>query len=466
MTSSIPTGENLFKLLIVDDEESVRDSLELLLEESYRMYKAADGKEALERIEDLGVDLVILDVTMPGIDGMETLSRIMKLPAPPEVVMLSATDSARLGIQAVKEGAYDYLAKPFDNEELKEVIKRALQRRSLEREVSFLRAEVEKLGGFGDMVGRSPKMLELFMIVEKVAQTDTSVLISGESGTGKELVARAIHSRGERKKGPFVPINCAAIPRELLESEFFGHEKGAFTGAYARKIGKFELANGGILFLDEISTLQHELQAKLLRVLQDREFVRVGGTQSVRSDVQVIAASNLDLGEMAAEGKFREDLFYRLNVIPINLPPLRDRRKDIPLLVKHILARLCERLNKTVPKVSREAMKVLKSCQWPGNVRELENLLERIVVLSPKGSEIDVQDLPMEITVARGDPEASSGSVSDGLISARDRFERMYIISALRKTDWNQSEAARLLKVHRNTLYKKMTALGISLPED
>jgi len=466
MTSSIPAGENLFKLLIVDDEESVRDSLELLLEESYRMYKAADGKEALDRIEDLGVDLVILDVTMPGIDGMETLSRIMKLPAPPEVVMLSATDSARLGIQAVKEGAYDYLAKPFDKEELKEVIKRALQRRSLEREVSFLRAEVEKLGGFGDMVGRSPMMLELFMIVEKVAQTDTSVLISGESGTGKELVARAIHSRGERKKGPFVPVNCAAIPRELLESEFFGHEKGAFTGAHARKIGKFELANGGILFLDEISTLQQELQAKLLRVLQDREFVRVGGTQSVRSDVQIIAASNQDLGEMVADGKFREDLFYRLNVIPINIPPLRDRRKDIPLLVKHILARLCERLNKTVPKVSREAMKVLKSCQWPGNVRELENLLERIVVLSPKGSEIDVQDLPMEITVARGDPEASSGLVSDGLISARDRFERMYILSALRKADWNQSEAARLLKVHRNTLYKKMTALGIALPED
>ncbi len=466
MTSPIPTGENLFKLLIVDDEESVRDSLELLLEESYRMYKAADGKEALDRIEDLGVDLVILDVTMPGIDGMETLSRIMKLPAPPEVVMLSATDSARLGIQAVKEGAYDYLAKPFDNEELKEVIKRALQRRSLEREVSFLRAEVEKLGGFGDMVGRSPMMLELFMVVEKVAQTNTSVLISGESGTGKELVARAIHSRGERKKGPFVPVNCAAIPRELLESEFFGHEKGAFTGAHARKIGKFELANGGILFLDEISTLQQELQAKLLRVLQDREFVRVGGTQSVRSDVQIIAASNQDLGEMVADGKFREDLFYRLNVIPINIPPLRDRRKDIPLLVKHILARLCERLNKTVPKVSREAMKVLKSCQWPGNVRELENLLERIVVLSPKGYEIDVQDLPMEITVARGDPEASSGLVSDGLISARDRFERMYILSALRKTDWNQSEAARLLKVHRNTLYKKMTALGIALPED
>jgi len=464
MTSSIPAGENLFKLLIVDDEESVRDSLELLLEESYRMYKAADGKEALDRIEDLGVDLVILDVTMPGIDGMETLSRIMKLPAPPEVVMLSATDSARLGIQAVKEGAYDYLAKPFDKEELKEVIKRALQRRSLEREVSFLRAEVEKLGGFGDMVGRSPMMLELFMIVEKVAQTDTSVLISGESGTGKELVARAIHSRGERKKGPFVPVNCAAIPRELLESEFFGHEKGAFTGAHARKIGKFELANGGILFLDEISTLQQELQAKLLRVLQDREFVRVGGTQSVRSDVQIIAASNQDLGEMVADGKFREDLFYRLNVIPINIPPLRDRRKDIPLLVKHILARLCERLNKTVPKVSREAMKVLKSCQWPGNVRELENLLERIVVLSPKGSEIDVQDLPMEITVARGDPEAFSES--DGLISARDRFERVYILSALRKTNWNQSEAARLLKVHRNTLYKKMTALGIALPED
>ncbi|MFV1956733.1 MAG: sigma-54-dependent transcriptional regulator [bacterium] len=465
MISSEPIGENLFNLLIVDDEESVRDSLELLLEESYRMYKAADGKQALARIEDLGVDLVILDVTMPGMDGMETLSRIMELPAPPEVIMLSATDSARLGIQAVKEGAYDYLAKPFDKEELKEVIKRALERRSLEREVSFLRTEVEKLGGFGDIVGRSPMMLELFMIVEKVAQTDTSVLLSGESGTGKELVARAIHSRGKRKKGPFIPINCAAIPRELMESEFFGHEKGAFTGAHARKIGKFELANGGIFFLDEISTLQQELQAKLLRVLQDREFVRVGGTQPIRGDVQIIAASNRDLGGMVAEGQFREDLFYRLNVIPINLPPLRDRRQDIPLLVKHFLTGLCERLNKTVPKVSREAIKVLKSYRWPGNARELENLLERIVVLSPKGADIDVQDLPMEITVARKDPEVFSGSAADGLMSARDRFEKMYILSALRKTDWNQSEAAKLLKVHRNTLHKKMTALGIVLPE-
>ncbi len=465
MISTEPTAENLFSLLVVDDEASVRESLELLLEESYRVFKAADALEALSRIEDDEVDLVILDVTMPGMDGMETLSRIMEQPFPPEVVMLSATDSARLGIQAVKEGAYDYIAKPFDKEELQEVIRKALRRRSLEREVTFLRTEVDKLGGFGDIVGMSPVMIELFRIIDKVAQTDTSVLITGESGTGKELVARAIYSRSQRKKGPFIPINCAAIPRELLESEFFGHEKGAFTSAHSRKTGKLELANGGIFFLDEISTLQLELQAKLLRVLQEREFMRVGGEQQIRVDVQVIAATNQDLSAMVKAGKFREDLFYRLNVIPIILPPLRDRKQDVPLLVRHFLDLLCARLSKKTPKVSPEAMKVLKSYHWPGNARELENLLERLVVLLPEGSVIQVQDLPMEITVAGKISEAGSGPVSDGLLSARDRFEKMYILSALRRAGWNQSEAAKLLKVHRNTLTKKISALGIIIPE-
>jgi DNA-binding NtrC family response regulator len=455
------SGEIYGTVLVVDDEESVRESLTVLLEERYTVYTAKNGRDALARIGDGDVDAMILDITMPGMDGMEVLGRVRENSYGPEVVMLSASDSARLGIDAIRKGAFDYITKPFDAEDLLETVRRVMEKRSLEREVNYLRSEVEKLGGFGDIVGQSAAMQEVFRTLQKVSQTDSNVLITGESGTGKELIARAIHSRGNRSSGPFIPVNCAAIPQELLESEFFGHEKGSFTGAHERKVGKFELANKGILFLDEISTLKMALQAKLLRVLQEREFMRVGGSHTITVNVQVIAATNQDLRELAASGEFREDLYYRLNVLPIDIPPLRDRKNDIPLLVNHFLDEISYRLNRKVAGVTSEAMNALKAYPWPGNARELENLLERMVAFSSGDQPIGIEDLPVDISAQAGD--LSGTSRPEGLIEARSRFERMYILSALKKSGGNQSEAARILDIHRNTLLKKLSSLKITL---
>ncbi len=458
-------GENLHTILLVDDEEPVRASLELLLEDRYHILQAHTGEKALKIIRKNPIDLVILDVTMPGMGGITTLEKIAKLTNAPEVVMLSASDTARLGAQSVKMGAFDYIAKPFDSDDLLEVIRRALEKKRLERELHYLRSEVEKLGGFGNIVGKSPLMKQVFRIVQKISRTGSNVLIAGESGTGKELIARAIHSRGVRCDGPFIPVNCAAIPQELLESEFFGHEKGSFTGAYERKIGKFELAHRGILFLDEISTLRLELQAKLLRVLQEGEFMRVGGSHSIHVDVQIIAATNQNLKQMVTENTFREDLFYRLNVLPVTLPPLRERTSDIPMLVEHFLKDIGYRLNRKTAGVTPEVMKLLESYHWPGNIRELENLLERMVAFSSDGFSIGIENLPVEVIMPK-DSTSQSRLPMDSLPEARERFEKIYIISALRKTGWNQSETARILGVHRNTLLKKIATYGIPPEEE
>ncbi len=458
-------GENLHTILLVDDEEPVRASLELLLEDRYHILQAHTGEKALKIIRKNPIDLVILDVTMPGMGGITTLEKIAKLTNAPEVVMLSASDTARLGAQSVKMGAFDYIAKPFDSDDLLEVIRRALEKKRLERELHYLRSEVEKLGGFGNIVGKSPLMKQVFRIVQKISRTDSNVLIAGESGTGKELIARAIHSRGVRCDGPFIPVNCAAIPQELLESEFFGHEKGSFTGAYERKIGKFELAHRGIMFLDEISTLRLELQAKLLRVLQEGEFMRVGGSHSIHVDVQIIAATNQNLKQMVTENTFREDLFYRLNVLPVTLPPLRERTSDIPMLVEHFLKDIGYRLNRKTAGVTPEVMKLLESYHWPGNIRELENLLERMVAFSSDGFSIGIENLPVEVIMPK-DSTSQSRLPMDSLPEARERFEKIYIISALRKTGWNQSETARILGVHRNTLLKKIATYGIPPEEE
>jgi len=457
--------ESLHTVLLVDDEEPVRESLELLLEERYHILQAQSGEQALRLLKKRQIDLVILDVTMPGMGGIATLEKITQMPNAPEVVMLSATDSARLGAQSVKTGAFDYIAKPFNSDELLEVIRRALEKKRLKQEVHYLRSEVEKLGGFKDIIGKSPPMKQVFRIVQKISQTDSNVLITGESGTGKELIARAIHSRGHRLEGPFIPVNCAAIPHELLESEFFGHEKGSFTGAHERKIGKFELAHQGILFLDEISTLRQDLQAKLLRVLQEGEFMRVGGSHSIHVDVQIIAATNQNLKQMVSEDSFREDLYYRLNVLPITLPPLRDRRSDIPMLVDHFLKDIGYRLNRNTAGVTPEVMKLLEVYHWPGNIRELENLLERMVAFSSDSVSIGIENLPMEIVMPK-DNTSQSQHPTEGLLEARERFEKMYLISALRKTGWNQSEAARILGIHRNTLLKKMASYSITPAEE
>ena len=448
-------------VLVVDDEAPVRESLETLLEDYFVVHKAEDGEMAMKSLRDREVDLVILDVMMPGKGGMATLDSIMKLSDPPEVIMLSATDSARLGVQAVKNGAFDYMAKPFDSTEMLKVVDKALEKRRLQKEVNYLRSEVVKLSGFSNIIGNSRGMQEVFRIVQQICNTESNVLITGESGTGKELIARTIHSKGQRNSGPFVPVNCAAIPQELLESEFFGHERGSFTGAHEKRVGKFELAKDGIMFLDEISTLRQDLQAKLLRVLQEREFTRVGGSQTIRVNAQIISATNQDLRELVSERKFREDLYYRLNVLPIHLPPLRERKSDIPLLVRHFLEKIGYRLNRKVSDVTPEAMEVFKTYHWPGNIREMENLLERIIAFSSNDKPIDVQDLPNELIFP--EPDGAGGMVisSKGLLEARDRFEKMYILSALRKSGWNQSEAARVLGIHRNTLIKKMASHGL-----
>jgi len=443
-------------VLLVDDEAPVRESLETLLEDNYMVLQADSGEEALKVLRQRDVDLVILDVMMPGLSGMDTLDSIMNLSDSPEVVMLSAADSARLGVKAVKDGAFDYIAKPFDSEEILSVAEKALEKRQLQQEVKYLRSEIVKLSGFSNIIGRSSEMREVFRVVQQICTTDSSVLITGESGTGKELIARTIHSKGQRKNGSFVPVNCAAIPQELLESEFFGHEKGSFTGAHERRIGKFELATNGIMFLDEISTLRPDLQAKLLRVLQERELTRVGGSQNIKVNAQVISATNQDLKELIDDGKFREDLYYRLNVLPVHLPPLRARRADIPLLVNHFLDKTAYRLNRKVLKVTPEAMKILKDYYWPGNIREMENLLERLVAFSVNEGSIDVEDLPHEIVFSESGKGVRASEGSKDLIEARNRFEKMYILSALRKSRWNQSAAAKMLGIHRNTLIKKM----------
>jgi len=449
-------------VLVVDDEAPVRESLETLLEDLLVVLKAEDGEGAMKSIRESDVDLVILDVMMPGMGGMATLDAIMQLTDPPEVIMLSATDSARLGVQAIKNGAFDYIAKPFDSREMLKVVEKSLEKRRLQREVNYLRSEVVKLSGFSNIIGKSRGMQEVFRIVQQICHTDSNVLITGESGTGKELIARTIHSKGQRSTGSFVPVNCAAIPQELLESEFFGHERGSFTGAHERRIGKFELAKDGIMFLDEISTLRQDLQAKLLRVLQEREFTRVGGSHCIRVNAQIISATNQDLRELVGERKFREDLYYRLNVLPIHLPPLRERKGDIPLLVGHFLEKIAYRLNRKVSDVTHEAMEVFKAYHWPGNIREMENLLERLVAFSSDDNPIDVQDLPNELVFPEPDGDGRIVLGSKGLLEARERFEKMYILSALRKSGWNQSEAARVLGIHRNTLIKKMASLGLA----
>jgi DNA-binding NtrC family response regulator len=448
-------------VLVVDDEASVRTSLETLMEEHFIVLTAETGEKALRRLREKNVDLIILDVNMPGITGMATLDRVMDLDDPPEVIMLSASDSARLGVQAVRNGAFDYIPKPFDSDEIMEVIRKALEKKRLRREIKYLRSEVVKLGGFSNIVGRSRAMKEVLRIVERVCHTDSNVLITGESGTGKEVIARAIHTKGHKRDGPFIPVNCAAIPQELLESEFFGHEKGSFTGAHERRMGKFEVAHKGIMFLDEISTLKPDLQAKLLRVLQEGEFSRVGSTQTIRANVQVISASNQDLRELIKAGSFREDLYYRLNVLPVHLPPLRDRKGDIPLLVNYFLERIAYRLNRNIADITPEAMELFEGYPWPGNIRELENLLERLIAFSSNHRPIGIQDLPNEIVFPEIDNNDAIKAGSKGLIEARDRFEKMYILSTLRRAGWNQSEAARVLGIHRNTLIKKMAILGL-----
>ncbi len=450
-------------VLVVDDEPGARQSLEVILEDDYQVVSVGSGQEALQTLQKLPVDLILLDVNMPDMDGLEVLRKIKEQDEEVDVIMVSALNLARKAVDAIKLGAYDYITKPYEPEDILSTVARVISKRNLHKELDFLRKEVEVSRGFDEIISQNKRMLEIFQLVQKVAYTSTNILITGESGTGKELIARSIHRQGNRKSGPFVAINCAAIPSELMESEMFGHEKGAFTGAHTRTIGKFEYANGGTLFLDEISALRSDLQAKLLRVLQEREIERIGSNRPIRVDIRVISATNTNLEDAVAQGKFRQDLYFRLNVVPLPIPPLRERKEDIPLLANHFLNKFNIAFNKKVQGFSEKALDVLLRYHWPGNIRELENLTERIVVLSPNDEPIDLKAIPLEILMDSGQDIEDLESKKGGLIKIREAFERRVILNVLEATKWNQTEAAKILKVNRNTLLQKAKQLGVHL---
>lgn len=445
------------RVLIVDDEKNMRWVLgEALRAEGYEIVEASDGKEALEKVSESAPDLMVLDHKMPAPDGMEVLRRIRAKGMSFPIIMLTAHGNVQTAVEAMKAGATEYLTKPFDLEELKLVIEKALRTSELAAEVERLRAEVGKQYDIEGIVAGSPSMLSVLETVKKVAPTNATVMIYGESGTGKELIARAIHQLSDRAQRPFVSVSAGALPETLLESELFGYEKGAFTGAMQAKPGRFELANGGTIFLDEIGDISPAVQVKLLRVLQERVFERLGGTRSIEVDVRVVAATNRDLQELIAAGTFREDLYYRLNVVPITLPPLRERPEDIPRLIAHFL----EKIGAGNKRIAPEAMRALVDYKWPGNVRELENTVERIVFLS-HGDEIGLEDLPAEI---RSGVVLQGGERCFVLPESGVNLEEVemdLIVQALERTGRNVPKAAKLLGLTTKTLEARMQRFGL-----
>jgi two-component system, NtrC family, response regulator AtoC len=457
-----PTYRTQPVALVIDDDLAVRESLQVILEPEFEVIEAVDGRAGLDIIRSRRVDVTLLDVRLPGDPGPVILPQILALDELISVIVITAVPDVRAAVAAMKAGAYDYVTKPFDVEEIMALARQAAAQRALEREVRYLRAELERAHGFDELVGRHPSMLRLYEMVAQVAQTHATVLVTAESGTGKELVARAIHKKSPRRDQPFVAVNLAAIPDTLLESELFGHEKGAFTGAHARKLGKFELAHGGTLFLDEVGGLRIDLQAKLLRALQEREVEHLGGTRSIPVDVRVIAATNIDLRQGVRAGTFRGDLFYRLNVVPLSIPPLRERKTDIEPLVAHFVRKYAREFKKDVRGIARGALPILTQYDWPGNVRELENMIERSVALATRPL-IRLDDLPLDLAIHEG---ARGGGLGEGpgalsLREARDRFEQAYVLRALERENWNQTRAARSLGVHRNTLLARLAGWGI-----
>jgi two-component system nitrogen regulation response regulator NtrX len=442
-------------ILIADDELGVRSSLERLLEfESYRVIQAANGPSALNIVRDRAVDLVLLDIKMPGMDGLEVLSQIHQEHPQLPVVIISGHGTIQTAVEATRLGAFDFIEKPIDADRILLVIRNGLAQRRLLRENVSLKAEVRQRTR---IVGQHAEMLRILDTVKKVAAANVRVLIMGENGTGKEMIARALHEMSPRAEEPFVEVNCAAIPEELIESELFGHERGSFTGAVARRVGRFEMADGGTLFLDEVGDMSLSAQAKVLRVLQESVFERVGGTETMRVDVRVIAATNKDLLRESRDGRFREDLYYRLNVVPITVPPLRERASDIPLLTEHFLQETARELGQAPKKMSRAAMDALKEYAWPGNVRELKNLIERLVILS-SGTTIEAADLP---ALAPADGDEKRYFDIESYTGFKDSIEKEYFERKLRLYGHNVSKTARRLGMQRSNLYKKLEKYGI-----
>ncbi len=456
-------------ILIVDDEEAIRTSLRSILEdEEYEVAVATNGVEALKIYGTDPPDLMILDIWMPEMDGLETLRRVKQFVPTAQVMMISGHGSIETAVKAVKLGAYDYIEKPLSLENVTLRVKHALAQYRLEQENQTLRTKVQQKF---ELVGQSTAMQRLQQLIETAGPTNSRVLIGGENGTGKELVARAIHMHSARAERPFVAVNCAAIPETLIESELFGHEKGSFTGAMSMKRGQFEQANGGTLFLDEIGDMSLNTQAKVLRALQEQQFTRVGGTKLLKVDVRVLAASNKDLEKEIEKGQFREDLYYRLNVVPVIVPPLRERREDIPALVRHFMKANSEEQGLRIKEVSREAMAVLQQYEWPGNIRELRNLIERLMIMVPE-SVIEPRQATMSLQGRAGSSPAASISQAtsllftkayDSLRDARNAFEKEYIVRKLREYHWNISRTAEDLKIERSHLHRKIKLLDVEM---
>jgi len=445
-------------VLIVDDDEGMRDTLSAVLRRDYRLLKAATGEAALQIMEKEDVDLLMLDVRLPGINGFEVLKIVKENYAYVEVIVISVLKELDAAVEAMRHGAYHYISKDFDVEGVRTLVGNASERQDLSRHVMRLSAEVAEQNDREFIVGPSRTTREIVDLVQKIAKLSATVLILGESGTGKELLARLIHRESADPASPFVPVNLAAIPKELVESTLFGHEKGSFTGAIRQQLGKFELAGGGTLFLDEVGDLRIDLQAKLLRAVQEGEIERVGGTHPIKTDFRLIAATNVNLDKAVKEGTFREDLYYRLNVIPIRMPPLPDRIEDLPELARFFIGRYNKRFRKGIQGIADSTLKILGSYWWPGNIRELENLMERIVAVSDKDWITD-EDLPYELHVAQLDAEGPS--TENLLERAVTTFERNFLIRALEKSGWNVTATARVLGIPLSTLKFKMDRLEI-----
>ena len=457
------SGENAARILIIDDEAAIRESLETLLSlEGYAVDSAENGEQGLERIGEQPFDLVLLDLALPGRNGIEILGSIRERQTSLPVIMITAFGTVGNVVDAIRGGAQNFVQKPWDNEKLLADIRAAIARYRAEEENVQLKRAFRQRYNFPNIVGKSDPMLRIFDLVAQVAPTRSTVLIQGESGTGKELIAKALHANSPRKDKPFVPVNTGAMPTDLLESTLFGHVKGAFTSAIAAKKGLFEVANGGTLFLDEIGTMGMDTQAKILRVLQDRRFMHLGGVQEIQVDVRIIAATNVDLKQAVREGKFREDLFYRLNVIAIELPPLRSRREDIPLLSAHFLKRYSDENGLPLRTLTPDAMRALVDYEWPGNVRELENVIERGVVLS-SGTSIGVDLLPGHLTGSSYSSSLLEHSPDASLFDIMEDIERRIIVDKLERSNWNQTEASEQFRIPLSTLNQKIKRLNIEI---
>lgn len=477
----------MHRILVIDDDEVVRDVLEsFFMGKGFSVTLAENGERGVEFLLQDKFDILFVDLVMPGIGGLDVLQNAAERNISTPAIVMTAFAEVKTAVEAMRLGAFDYITKPFILDELLIMVNRALNLEKLKQENIMLKKQLKQKFNFHGLIGASPRMQKVYDMIEKIADTESTVLITGESGTGKEVVAKTIHFNSSRSQNPFIPLNCAAIPKDLLESELFGHEKGAFTGAVNTRIGRFELANGGTIFLDEIGELHPSLQVKLLRVLQEREFERVGGTKTVKVDVRILAATNKDLEKATQDGTFREDLFYRLNVIPVNLPPLRKRKEDIPLLVDHFMHLFCKKKKKDLIKVTPAIMNCFLSYRWPGNVRELENLIERIVILNDSGI-VTIEDLPERFHNSRceqsGEGAAPSLPLSintmpltsggmtlpdEGvdLNGVLNEMERGLILQALQRSAGVKKKAAQLLGLNRTTLLEKLKKKGIELPSE